>query len=44
MECYGVWIADMGYEKRRYKKTEGIRNVNMDKNGKKSVELDIITN
>jgi len=35
----------MGYEKRRrYKKTGGLRNVNMEKNGKKSVGLNIITN
>jgi len=34
MECHAVWISDMGYEKRRYKKTGGLRNVNMEKNGK----------
>ena len=34
MECHAIWITDMGYEKRRYKKTRGLRNVNMEKNGK----------
>jgi len=31
-----VWITHtcMGYEKRTYKKTGGLRNVNMEKNGK----------
>jgi len=27
MGCHAVWITDMGYEKRRYKKTAGLRNV-----------------
>ena len=46
MKCYAVWITDMGYEKRRYKKIGGLRNVHMntEKNGKKSVGLNIITN
>jgi len=30
MECHAVWITDLGYEKRRYKKTGGLRNVNME--------------
>ena len=32
MECQAVWVIDtfMGYEKRRYKKTGGLRNVNME--------------
>jgi len=34
LECHAVGIIDMGYEKRRYKKTGGLRNVNMEKNGK----------
>jgi len=36
MKCYAVWITDMGYEKRRYKKIGGLRNVHMntEKNGK----------
>jgi len=38
--CRAVWITDMGYKKRRYKKT----GVNMGKNGKKLVGLNIITN
>src|SRR6218665_108306 len=29
MKCYAVWITDMGYEKRRYKKIGGLRNVHM---------------
>src|SRR6218665_685939 len=33
--CHAVWITDMGYKKRIYKKTGGLRNVNMQKNGKK---------
>jgi len=35
MKCYAVWITDMGYEKRRYKKIGGLRNVHMntEKNG-----------
>jgi len=32
MECLAVWITDIGYEKRRYKKIGGHRNVNMEKN------------
>ena len=36
MVCRAVWITDMGYEKRKYKKTGGLRNVNMDKNEKNS--------
>jgi len=32
MECHAVWITDMGYETRRYKKTGGL-NVNKEKNG-----------
>jgi len=39
-----VWITDMGCEKRIYKQTGGLWNVNMQKNGKKSVWLNIITN
>ena len=40
MECHAVWITftDMGYGKRRYKKTGGLRNVNMEKNGKKQLD------
>jgi len=34
------WITDMGYEKRRYKKTGGLRNANMKKNGKISLNED----
>ena len=34
MECHAEWITNMGYEKRRYKKTGGLRNVNMEKNDK----------
>src|SRR6218665_194216 len=34
IERHAGWIADMGYEKRRYKKTGCLRNVNMEKNGK----------
>ena len=44
MVCCAVWITDMGYEKRRYKKTGGLRNVNMEKNRKELVRLNIITN
>src|SRR6218665_3064349 len=46
MKCYAVWITDMGYEKRRNKTIGGLRNVHMntEKNGKKSVGLNIITN
>ena len=45
-KCYAVWITDMGYEKRRNKTIGGLRNVHMntEKNGKKSVGLNIITN
>ena len=32
-----VWITDMGYEKRRYKKTGDLRNADMEKNGKISL-------
>src|SRR6218665_1404492 len=35
MVCRAVWITYMGCEKRIYKKTGGLRNVNMHKNGKK---------
>ena len=38
--CHAVWITGMGYEKRRL---EGLRNVNVQKNGRKSVALNIIT-
>jgi len=34
MECRAVWITDMSYEKKRYKKTRDIRNVDIKKNGK----------
>ena len=34
MICHAVWITDNGYGKRRYKKTGGLINVNMEKNGK----------
>ena len=34
MECHAVWITDMVYEKRRYKKSGGLRNANMEINGK----------
>ena len=29
IECYAAWITDKGYEKRRYKKIGGLRNVHM---------------
>ena len=32
--CHAAWITDMGYEKRRYKRTGVLRNVSMEKNGK----------
>jgi len=38
--CRAVWITDMGYTNRRYKKT----GLNMGKNGKKLVGMKIITN
>jgi len=34
MGSHAVWITDMGYEKRKYKKTGDLRNVNMEKDGK----------
>jgi len=37
IERHAGWIADMGYEKRRYKKTGCLRNANMEKNGKISL-------
>src|SRR6218665_1065831 len=39
MECRAVWITDMGYERRRYKKTGGLINMNMEENEKKLVGL-----
>ena len=46
MVCRVVWIIHvyMGYEKRRYKKTGGLRNVNMEENVKTLVGLSIIKN
>jgi len=38
MECHVVWITYMGYEKRRYEKTGGVRNVNTEKNGKNQLD------
>jgi len=41
MGCYAVFINDMGFEKRKYKKTGGLRNlrnVNMEKNGKTQLD------
>jgi len=38
MECHIVWITDMGYEKRRYKKTGGFGNVNTEKKGKSQLD------
>ena len=38
MECHDVWITDMGYEKRRYKKTGCLSNVNMEKNGRNQLD------
>jgi len=33
-----LWITDMSYEKRRYKQTGGLINVNMEKNGKNQLD------
>ena len=41
MGCYAVFINDMGFEKRKYKKKGGLRNlrnVNMEKNGKNQLD------
>ena len=38
MECHAVWITDLSYDKRRYKKTGGLRNVNMKKNRKNQLD------
>jgi len=44
MDCHALWITDMGYERRRHKKTGCLRNVNVEKNGGKIVRLSIKTN
>jgi len=36
--CCMDWVRDVDHEKRRYKKTGGLRNVDMEKNG--DIQLD----
>jgi len=38
MVCGAVWIRDMDNEKRGYKKTEGLRNVDVEKTGKNQLD------
>ena len=38
MGCHAVWITDMGYEKRKYKKMGDLRNVNMEKGEKNQLD------
>jgi len=40
MGCHAIWITYMGYEKRRYKKTGGLRTVNNIMEKKRKNQLD----